>query len=224
MSGAVYSFTCTRCDFEGSYSSGRGAFVYRSPDGLTVAIPWSTAWCASCGTIRRVQTGFSVATLEAECQRLEQQTSQQKGSLLTRLFHGEDSAAGCRRDLRANPSCLRRSADATHTTRVWSAEAQMCGGYTGEKLTKPRGPCSIRIRAAVDSSWSAPECGLRGKAARLMWSSPSLRLSFEHIPERLEICHHTGSMSALAGAPDPARMGGLQPRSDQHLPAGRLPA
>jgi hypothetical protein len=140
MSGAVYDFTCTRCDFKGSYSSGRGAFVYRTRDGSAAAAPWGTAWCASCGTIRRIQTGLSVATLEAEYQRLERMP-RPKGSLPLGCF-------GVRTRLQVvivtaygrNSSCLRCSGGATRATLVWSAEAQMCSACIGDELTKLRGP------------------------------------------------------------------------------------
>ena len=96
MSAPVYDFTCTRCVFEGSYASGSGAHVYRSAQGRDVHVPSSTAWCAGCGTIRRIQNGLSITALQAECDRLKRMLPR-KRSLLARLFRREESEAIRRR-------------------------------------------------------------------------------------------------------------------------------
>ena len=90
MSGPVYDFTCTTCDFSSSYASGKGAVVYQVPDGSVVHVPWDTAWCSHCQTIQRSQQGLSSCEIEGEVGRLESSLPRRR-SRIVRLSRGADA-------------------------------------------------------------------------------------------------------------------------------------
>lgn len=142
MSAPVYDFTCTACDFKGSYVSGTGRVVYQVPDGSMIDVPWTTAWCSRCGTIRRIQSAVSAAELEAECHRLES-VPPRKRSFWDILFRRDDPTANLRRQqLREKQQLLAvlNGCDSLNAClRCGSADVQLMRWGEADETPRPTG-------------------------------------------------------------------------------------
>jgi hypothetical protein len=138
----VYDFTCTVCDFEGSYASGTGRVVYQVCGGSIIDVPWTTAWCSRCGTIRRIQRALSAAELQSECQRLESLPPRKRRFWHVLFRHDDRTATRCCRQLREKQQLLallggRDSLNAC--LRCGSAEVQVMDWPRADETQRPIG-------------------------------------------------------------------------------------